>query len=109
MVNLHLPPLRDRGEDTLVIARYLLSRYTKEYESKIRGFSPNASVAIRKHNWPGNIREMENRIKKAVVLSESTMIGPDDLELTPDVLPPSWPSPRPRKSSSAITSTRSWR
>ncbi|MCG8417793.1 MAG: sigma 54-interacting transcriptional regulator [Proteobacteria bacterium] len=87
VVNLHLPPLRERGEDTLVIARYLLSRYAKEYDRKIRGFSPNASVAIRKYNWPGNIREMENRIKKAVILSESATIGPDDLELTPDVLP----------------------
>ena len=87
VVNLHLPPLRDRGEDVLVIARYLLSRYAKEYDSKVKGFSPNASVAIRKHDWPGNIREMENRIKKAVVLSETTMIGPDDLGLTADILP----------------------
>jgi transcriptional regulator with GAF, ATPase, and Fis domain len=87
VVNIHLPPLRDRGEDVLVIARYLLSRYAKEYDSKVKGFSPNASVAIRKHNWPGNIREMENRIKKAIVLADTTMIGPDDLGLTADVLP----------------------
>ena len=87
VVNLHLPPLRDRGEDVLVIARYLLGRYAKEYESKVKGFSPNASVAIRKHTWPGNIREMENRIKKSIVLADSTVIGPEDLSLTPDVLP----------------------
>jgi transcriptional regulator with GAF, ATPase, and Fis domain len=88
VVNLHLPPLRDRGEDVVVIARYLLSRYAKEYEAKAKGFSPNAGVAIRKHKWPGNIREMENRIKKALVLSDSAMLGPDDLGLTSDVLPP---------------------
>jgi transcriptional regulator with GAF, ATPase, and Fis domain len=87
VVNVHLPPLRDRGDDVLVIARYLLSRYAREYDSKVRGFSPNATVAIRKHNWPGNIRELENRIKKAIVLCESTVIGPDDLGLTGDVLP----------------------
>jgi len=87
VVNLHLPPLRDRGEDVLVITRYLLSRYAKEYEAKVKGFSPNASVAIRKYNWPGNIREMENRIKKAIVLADSTVIGPDDLGLTADTLP----------------------
>jgi len=87
VVNLHLPPLRDRGEDVLVIARYLLSRYALEYESKVKGFSPNASVAIRKYNWPGNIREMENRIKKAIVLAEGTMIGPDDLGLDGESLP----------------------
>jgi len=87
VVNIHLPPLRDRGDDVLVIARYLLSRFAREYESKVRGLSPNATVAIRKHNWPGNIRELENRIKKAIVLCESTVIGPDDLALTADVLP----------------------
>jgi len=87
VVNLELPPLRVRGEDLLVIARYLLSRYSREYDAKVKGLSPNAAVAIRKHNWPGNIREMENRIKKAIVLCESTVIGPDDLGLTGDVLP----------------------
>ncbi len=91
VVNLHLPPLRERGEDVLVIARYLLSRYAKEYDSQVRGLSPNAAVAIRKHNWPGNIREMENRLKKALVLADSTMLGPDDLELTGDELPPILP------------------
>jgi transcriptional regulator with PAS, ATPase and Fis domain len=84
VVNLQLPPLRARGEDVIVIARYLLSRYTREFDAKVKGFSPNASVAMRKHNWPGNIRELENRIKKAIVLCESTVIGPDDLGLTAD-------------------------
>jgi len=87
VVNLHLPPLRVRGDDVVVIARYLLSRYTREFESRVKGFSPNATVAVRKHAWPGNIRELENRIKKAIVLCDSTVIGPDDLGLTPDVLP----------------------
>ncbi len=87
VVNVELPPLRERGDDVLVIARYLLSRYSREYDAKVKGFSPNAAVAIRKHNWPGNIRELENRIKKAIVLCESTVIGPDDLGLTGDALP----------------------
>ncbi len=87
VVNLHLPPLRDRGEDVVVIARYLLNRFASEYDSKVKGFSPNAAVGIRKYRWPGNIREMENRIKKAIVLSEGTMIGPDDIGLTGDELP----------------------
>jgi transcriptional regulator with GAF, ATPase, and Fis domain len=87
VVNVELPPLRQRGEDVLVIARYLLSRYAREYDVKVKGLSPNAAVAIRKHAWPGNIRELENRIKKAIVLSESSVIGPDDLGLTGDVLP----------------------
>jgi transcriptional regulator with GAF, ATPase, and Fis domain len=87
VVNLHLPPLRARGDDIVVVARYLLSRYTREFDARVKGFSPNATVAMRKHAWPGNIRELENRIKKAIVLCDSTVIGPDDLGLTADVLP----------------------
>ncbi len=87
VVNLHLPPLRERGDDIPVVARYLLSRYGKEYESRVKGFSPNAAVAIRKYDWPGNIREMENRIKKAIVLAEGNLIGPEDLGLSGDALP----------------------
>jgi transcriptional regulator with GAF, ATPase, and Fis domain len=87
VVNVELPPLRVRGDDVLVVARYLLSRYSREFDAKVKGLSPNAAVAIRKHNWPGNIRELENRIKKAIVLCESTVIGPDDLGLTGDTLP----------------------
>ena len=87
VVNVRIPPLRERGDDVLVVARYLLSRYAREYDIKVKGLSPNAAVAIRKHNWPGNIRELENRIKKAIVLCESTVIGPDDLGLTGDALP----------------------
>jgi transcriptional regulator with GAF, ATPase, and Fis domain len=87
VVNVELPPLRVRGDDVLVVARYLLSRYSREFDAKVKGLSPNAAVAIRKHNWPGNIRELENRLKKAIVLCESTVIGPDDLGLTGDALP----------------------
>ncbi len=88
VVNLHLPPLRDRGEDVLVIARYLLSRFGAEYGDRVKGFSPNASVAMRKYKWPGNIREMENRIRKAMVLADKSLLGPEDLGLSTDVLPP---------------------
>jgi transcriptional regulator with GAF, ATPase, and Fis domain len=87
VVQVELPPLRVRGDDVLVIARYLLSRYAREYDVKVKGLSPNAAVSVRKHNWPGNIRELENRIKKAIVLCESTVIGPDDLGLNADALP----------------------
>ena len=87
VVNIHLPPLRAREEDVVVIGRYLLGRYAQDYGSKVKGFSPNATVALRKYHWPGNIREMENRIKKALVLAETTVIGPDDLGLSADVLP----------------------
>ncbi len=91
VVNVHLPPLRDRGEDILVIARYLLSRFAPEYGGKVKGFSPNAVIAIRKFPWPGNIRQLENHLKKAVVLADKALLGPDDLGLSPEVLPPILP------------------
>jgi transcriptional regulator with GAF, ATPase, and Fis domain len=87
VVRLHLPPLRDRGDDIEVLARYMLSRYAPEYDSKVRGFSPGAIVAIKRYRWPGNIRELENRIKKAVVLADKAMLGPEDLGINPDEIP----------------------
>jgi transcriptional regulator with PAS, ATPase and Fis domain len=88
VVGVMLPPLRDRGEDIDLIARFLLQKYSKEYGSKVKGFTPNAIIAMRKYDWPGNIRQLENRIKKAVVLTDKSMIGPDDLELMPESLLP---------------------
>jgi transcriptional regulator with GAF, ATPase, and Fis domain len=91
VVNIHLPPLRERGEDIMVIAKYLLSKFVEEFGSKVRGLSPNAVIAVKKYNWPGNIRQMENHLKKAVVLSDKSMLNPEDLDLTADVLPPILP------------------
>jgi transcriptional regulator with GAF, ATPase, and Fis domain len=87
VVNIHLPPLRDRGEDVAVIAKYLLNRYAQEFGAVVKGYSPNAVIAIRKYPWPGNIRQLENHIKKACVLSDKALLGPEDLGLTSDVLP----------------------
>jgi transcriptional regulator with PAS, ATPase and Fis domain len=91
VVHLHLPPLRERGDDIVVLARYMLSRYAPEYGNKVRGFSPSAIASIKRHRWPGNIRELENRIKKAVVLSDKALLGPEDLGLHSDDLPPILP------------------
>jgi len=87
VVHLHLPPLRDRGDDVVVLARYLLSRYAQELVSKVRGFTASAISAIKRYHWPGNIREMENRIKKALVLADKALLGPDDLGINSDELP----------------------
>jgi transcriptional regulator with GAF, ATPase, and Fis domain len=88
VVNVALPPLRDRGEDVVLIARFLLQKHAKEYGAAVKGFTPNAIIAMRKYEWPGNIRQLENRIKKAMVLCDKTMIGPEDLELMPEALLP---------------------
>jgi transcriptional regulator with GAF, ATPase, and Fis domain len=88
VVNLWLPPLRDRGDDMFIIAKALLSKYADEMASQVRGFSPQALAAVRKAPWPGNIRQLENRIKKALVLCEKTLLGPEDLDLGGDAESP---------------------
>jgi transcriptional regulator with GAF, ATPase, and Fis domain len=86
VVNLHLPPLRDRGEDVVVIGNYLLTKFGDEFETKVKGFTPKAISAIRKYTWPGNVRQLENRIKRAIVLAESGRISPEDLDIQDDDL-----------------------
>ncbi len=88
VVNLWLPPLRERGDDVFIIAKVLLSKYAEELNSPVRGFSPQALAAIRKYAWPGNIRQLENRIKKALVLCDKTLLGPEDLDLGEDAQAP---------------------
>jgi transcriptional regulator with GAF, ATPase, and Fis domain len=87
VVNIHLPPLRERGDDVLVIAKYLLNRYTAEFGGLVKGFSPNAVIATKKFGWPGNIRQLENHIKKACVLADKALLGPEDMGLSADVMP----------------------
>jgi transcriptional regulator with GAF, ATPase, and Fis domain len=88
VVNIHLPPLRERGDDVLVIAKFMLAKYVEELGSKVKGFTPNALIAIRKYEWTGNVRQLENRIKKAIVMCDKTLIGPEDLDMFPEALAP---------------------
>jgi len=81
VVNIFLPPLRERGDDVLIIARALLSKHCEELASHVQGFTPQALAAIKKHPWPGNIRQLENRIKKALVLCDKSLLSPEDLDL----------------------------
>jgi DNA-binding NtrC family response regulator len=76
-----------RGDDILLLARYLLGRYAEEYRTRVKGFTPDALTAMKKYAWPGNVRELENRIKKAVILCDGTVLGPGDLDLDKAALP----------------------
>ena len=88
VVNVHLPPLRTRGEDLELIAKHLLAKYAEELQSKVRGFTPNALIAIRKYEWTGNVRQLENHIKKAIVMCDKTLLGPEDLDMFTEALSP---------------------
>ncbi len=81
VIGLQLPPLRERGDDVMLVARYFLERYNGEYDRRIKGFSAGAVDAIRKYRWPGNVRELENLIKKALIMVEGEQIEAADLEL----------------------------
>ncbi|MDH5640476.1 MAG: PEP-CTERM-box response regulator transcription factor, partial [Nitrospira sp.] len=82
VVELVVPPLRERGEDTLVLARAFLSRY-KSLNAKVNGLSQEACDAIRSYGWPGNVRQLENRMKRAVLMARGGQLTPEDLELKP--------------------------
>jgi transcriptional regulator with PAS, ATPase and Fis domain len=81
VVNIWLPPLRERGDDVIVIAKALLAKDADELGSAVKGFTPQALAAIKKYPWPGNIRQLENRLKKALVLCERSLLTPEDLDL----------------------------
>ena len=79
------PPLRERGEDVILLARYLLDKYVSRYpSSKVKGFTKEALTAMRRYAWPGNVRQLENRIKRAVIMAESPMLTPADLDIKLD-------------------------
>ncbi len=79
VVQLHLPPLRARTEDILPLAEHFLARAAGRSPKTIRGFSEGAKQLILTHAFPGNVRELENLVERAVALAESELIGPDDL------------------------------
>jgi len=83
VVEMTLPPLRERGEDLLLLSTALLQRYADEGKQAIRGFSPAALATLHCHTWPGNVRELENRLRRAVILAPGPLLRPEDLGLAP--------------------------
>ena len=88
VIGIELPPLRERGNDVLLIARYLVGRFSPEFGGRFDAqtcFDDGAARAMVNFSWPGNIRQLENHLKKAMVLAEGPSIGAVDLDLdTPE-------------------------
>jgi two-component system NtrC family response regulator len=82
VVTINLPPLRERGDDAKLIAQVFLQRFAAENRKSNLTFHPDALRALNRHTWPGNIRELENRVKRAVIMADGKRITVDDLELT---------------------------
>lgn len=79
VVPIHLPPLRERREDVPPLVDHFLGKYNKKVKKKLEGISPRAVKALMEYDWPGNIRELENTIERAVVLSKTNGIDLEDL------------------------------
>jgi two-component system NtrC family response regulator len=104
-VTVRIPPLRERPGDAVVIAQAVMERRGREHGRALRGFAPDALKAIQAYPWPGNIRELENRINGAVIMAEGKYIGADDLGLPADSPELEWlnlRSARQRAESEAI-------
>ena len=82
VVPLLIPPLRERPEDLRALAGKYLDRFSAEYKIRPRPYAADALDAMMAYAWPGNIRELENRVKRAVIMAQGRRIGAQDLELT---------------------------
>ncbi|VFQ43483.1 sigma-54-dependent transcriptional regulator [Desulfoluna butyratoxydans] len=81
VINITVPPLRDRADDVPLLAQRFLNKYTNENNKMIKGFTPMAMDALTNYDWPGNVRELENVIERAIILCLGQYISEKDLPL----------------------------
>jgi len=87
-ITVKIPPLRERPGDAILLAQAFLERNAREMGRHIRGFTADALSALETHGWPGNVREMENMIKRATIMADGTQITATDLGLDPGLAEP---------------------
>jgi len=80
-ITINIPPLRDRDGDALLLAKVILERFANEHGRNLKGFTDDGAAAIQNYSWPGNVREMENRVKRAVIMADGSNINAEELEL----------------------------
>jgi DNA-binding NtrC family response regulator len=80
-IEIRIPPLRERREDIPVLAGYFLQQHNKRYRKQMNNFDPAAMQALLKYSWPGNIRELDHTIERAVLLAHSDRLRVEDLGL----------------------------
>jgi two-component system NtrC family response regulator len=85
VVQILLPPLRDREDDILLLAQAFMQQFSGESGKSGLSFSPDALRAIRRHPWPGNVRELQNRVRRAVIMSTGKRLTAQDLEIASGV------------------------
>ncbi|REL37067.1 PEP-CTERM-box response regulator transcription factor [Thalassotalea euphylliae] len=80
-ITINIPPLRDREEDVIILAQFFLQQYAAEYKRNIKGFADDAIQALKQHRWPGNIRELQNKVKSSVIMAAGNQVSAIDLGL----------------------------
>jgi len=81
VVSLHMPPLKERMEDLPILVEHFINRYSIEYDKPIEGLSKDTMKAFMSYSWPGNIRELENKIQQIIVMSTTPVIDVEDIHL----------------------------
>jgi transcriptional regulator with GAF, ATPase, and Fis domain len=81
VVSINLPPLRDRGDDLLLLADHFLAEANKANDRSVKGYGAEARSAMKAHRWDGNIRELKHRVEQAVILTSNEYLSKDDLNL----------------------------
>lgn len=82
-VEIHIPPLRERGEDVLLLADFFLAKFAKKYGKQIRGIGREAKMMLMKYDWPGNVRELQHAVERAVIMADSSVLKPCNFMLQP--------------------------
>ena len=82
-IEIHIPPLRERGEDILLLAEHFLKKSNHKYKKDIQGLTREAKQKLMKYPWPGNVRELQHAIERAVILAKNIWLKPNDFMLTP--------------------------
>jgi two-component system NtrC family response regulator len=81
-MRVEVPPLRERLGDAVMLAKFFLGRFNKQYNKSLRGFAADALSAIAAYSWPGNVRQLENNVRKAVVMADGRTVTAADLGLS---------------------------
>ncbi len=82
-VRIHVPALRERPEDIPLLATHFLQGYVTKYRKAITGFNKSAMDALLDYPWPGNVRQLDHAIERAVLMAQTSQLGPADLGLQP--------------------------
>ncbi|MBI3208194.1 MAG: sigma 54-interacting transcriptional regulator [Candidatus Solibacter usitatus] len=98
VIHVQIPPLRERRDDVVPLARFFVEHYNRKFKRQILGISADAELALRRHDWPGNVREVRNAIERAMILEESSYITASSLPMAVSENAATAPAPMPAES-----------